>query len=227
MKNAIKIALGSLLLTSAAVYAQTAPPLLPGQYADTVHKTALGNLSSATGDSFITIYNAGSSAVVNNYGPKATSGWITAEIYVFDAADEQLVACCYCPLSPDAAATISAKNLLINNSLTGKAPSSVTVTMVTAPGNANLNQVPGPEFALTKFGTGLRGTRTTTHLAANYPGLTSFATEAPLDVVNISAGEYANAVNLCYTFIYNGSGSGVCGGCAAGASNAVAKRPGL
>jgi len=224
MNNAIKLAIGALMFASTA-YAQTVPTLA-GQYPDTIHKTALGNLSSATGDSFITIYNSGSSAVAGNYGPKATAGWVTAEIYVFDASDEQLVACCYCPLSPDAAATISAKNLLVNNTLTSKTPSSVTVTLVTAAGDANTGQTTGPEVALTKFGTGLRGTRTTTHLAANYPGLTSFVTEAPLDVTNISTGEYANMVNLCYTFVYNGSGNGVCGGCSAGASNAVAHKPG-
>jgi hypothetical protein len=227
MKRTSKLALASLLFASAS-YAQT-PPVLTGQYPDSIQKTSMGNLSSATGDSFISIYNSGSSAVAGSYGPKTTSGWITAEIYVFDASDEQLVSCCYCPLSPDAAATISAKNSLISNPLTGKPPGSVTVTLVTAAGNTNIGQAPGPEYPLgttagARFGTGLRGTRTTTHLAANYPGVAPFVTEAPLNVTNISAGEYANIVNLCYTFIWNGSGSGVCGGCNAGASNAVAPR---
>ena len=224
------LALGAVLVAGASYAANPLPPALSGQYPDTVQKTAIGNINSTSGDGFITIYNSGSSSLAGNYGPKATYGWITAEVYVFDASDEQLVACCYCPLSPDSGATMSAKNMLANNTLTGKTPSSITVTLVTAAGNANGGPTtaltpPGPWQAIAtpySFSTGLRGTRTTTHLAANYPGVAGpFVTEAPLDVVNINAGEYDNMVNSCSSNYNNGSGQGICGGCAGGTSNAV------
>ena len=55
----------------------------------------MGNLNSATGDSYIHMFNAGA-----NGGTNAT-GSIVAQVYVFDAVDEQLIACCSCPGLPD------------------------------------------------------------------------------------------------------------------------------
>lgn len=213
------IAMG-LLLAGSAAFAQT-PLSAPG---DAIQQAAAGNVAQPVGDSFITLFNAGYN------GGTDPSGTITAQIYVFDAVDEQLVAICSCSLTPDAGAEISVKNNLINNTLTGAVPNSVTVKLVATKGP----YAPGTNDATTDqrvtgapgFSSGLRATRLTTHLAANYPGLASFATEVPFSYVAIDSSEYTRMVQLAGFIAQDGSGYGLCestigGSCSKGVSNAI------
>jgi hypothetical protein len=204
MKHLNKLVFGSLLCASVSFGQVLVAP------ADAVQQEALGNLTQPIGDSDILLFNAG-----YNNGDDLL-GTIVAQVYVFDAVDEQLVACCSCRLTPDEAATISGK-LLVANPLTPAIPSSITVKLVaTKGGNAATDQTlagsPG-------FSQGLRADRTTTHLPANYPGIAPFVTETPFKLVTIAKTEYAKMITFCNFIQGNGSGFGICGGCRAGASN--------
>ena len=58
------------------------------------------------GDSYINITNDGANGD-ELLGPGAGSaGYICANVYAFDATDEQEVACCSCPISPNAVASL-------------------------------------------------------------------------------------------------------------------------
>ena len=191
--STISLAVGALLVASTSFGA----PLEAWQ-------TSIGNLNGPSkSDGFISIFNS-------------NAGYVNSQVYVFDAIDEQLVACCYCQLSPNQAATMSAVKMLTSNTLTPAKPTSVTVALVTTTTNY------GPTTPAPTFTTGIRGTRTSTHLAANYPGVAgNFATEAPLSAVSITAAQYAGWANTCGFINADGSGFGICGGCSTGASNAV------
>jgi hypothetical protein len=194
MKYLSKLALGTLLLAVASVsFGQTV--VTP---ADAIQQEEMGNLNSLDGDSFIHMWNAGSNALPGN---------IVAQVYVFDASDEQLVACCSCTLTPDQGVTLSAKKQLIKNTLTGVMPTSVTVKLVaTLGGNAATDQV-----AAGGFTSGLRADRTTTHLTTDYPSIPNFVTEADFKYVQVSTTEYeTRMVGYCANIIANGSTHGIC-----------------
>jgi hypothetical protein len=205
MKHLNKLVFGSLLCASVSFGQVLVAP------ADAVQQEALGNLTQAAGDSDILLFNAG-----YNNGDDLL-GTIVAQVYVFDAKDEQLIACCSCPLTPDAAATISGKTSLIANPLTPAIPDSVTVKLIATKGgfaytDQTLPGAPG-------FSQGLRADRTTTHVTANYPAIAPFVTESPFKLVTIAKTEYAKIILFCQNIHANGSGFGICGGCRGGASN--------
>jgi hypothetical protein len=173
---------------------------------DAVQQATMANLTNPVGDSVVNIFNAGA-----NGGSDAT-GTIVAQVYVFDAVDEQLIACCSCPLTPDQNATISGKNALISNPLTPHIPSSITVKLVgTKGGSAATDQrksgAPG-------FSAGMRATRTTLHVVA---GVGNVITELPFFNVKIADSEYNKLVTTCNFIQLDGSRFGICGGCSAGA----------
>jgi hypothetical protein len=210
MKHFSKLALGTLLLAFASVsFGQVvAPP-------DAIQQEEMGNLLNADGDSFIHMFNAGTNPLPGN---------IVAQVYVFDASDEQLVACCSCTLTPDQGVTLSAKKQLIKNTLTGVLPASITVKLVaTLGGNAATDQTaagaPG-------FTSGLRADRTTTHVTADYTGIPNFVTEVDFKDVSISTTEYeTRMLEFCSDIILNGSTHGICAlpACTKGVAGGVTK----
>jgi hypothetical protein len=211
MKYLSKLALGTLLLAVASVsFGQVlvAP-------ADAIQQEEMGNLNSTVGDSFIHMFNAATN------GGTDGNGSIVAQVYVFDALDEQLVACCSCPLTPDQGATLSAKKQLIKNTLTGVLPSSITVKLVgTKGGNAATDQTAS---SAPGFSSGLRADRTTTHLTADYPGVYNNITEADFKYETISQQEYeTRMVGFCSAIFANGSNHGICVGCTKGVTGGVA-----
>jgi hypothetical protein len=212
MKHLSKLAFGTLLFAFASVsFGQVlvAPP-------DAVQQEEMGNLASTIGDSFIHMFNAGYN------GGSNTNGSIVAQVYVFDAKDEQLVACCSCPLTPDAGATISAKKQLIIDPLTKTPPASITVKLVaTLGGNAATDQTAGGSPG---FSAGLRADRTTTHITADYPGVENSITEVDFKNVTIALNEYERMVTLCGFIRSNGSGAGLCGGCTSGVATGAPQR---
>ena len=214
MKYLSKLALGTLVLAVASVsFGQTV--VAP---ADAIQQEEMGNLNSPDGDSFIHMWNA-----AENGGTDAT-GSIVAQVYVFDATDEQLVACCSCTLTPDQGVTLSAKKQLIKNTLTGVLPASITVKLVaTLGGNAATDQTaagaPG-------FTSGLRADRTTTHVTADYTGIPNFVTEVDFKDVSISTTEYeTRMLEFCSDIILNGSTHGICAlpACTKGVAGGVTK----
>lgn len=247
LRNAI---FGALVAMSAtAAFAQngsatvTAAQNVPGTnnpFGDLIQKAAAGNVN--TNDAYVSLFNSGTIGGFDTNGlltPKGQGGTTTTHVYVFDASDEQLVACCSCQLTPDAGATLSVKNQLINNPGNGVIPASVTITLINSAGTWNDGSLPGPlnnaAFPGPLAG-GLRATRTHTHLSANYAGVTSpFVTESDFKGVTLSASEFNRITNLCLTFGQNGSGKGICGtgagagplgsavACTQGVSNAITK----
>lgn len=212
MKHLSKLALGTLLLAFASVsFGQVVAP------ADAIQQEEMGNLLIASGDSFVHMFNAGTNPLPGN---------IVAQVYVFDASDEQLVACCSCTLTPDQGVTLSAKKQLIKNTLTGVLPASVTVKLVaTMGGNAATDQTaPGAPG----FSSGLRADRTTTHNTTDYPGLPAdFVTEVDFKNVSISTTEYeTRMIGFCADIIANGSTHGICAlpACTKGVAGGVPKK---
>jgi hypothetical protein len=208
MKHLSKLALGTLLLAFASVsFGQVVAP------ADAIQQEEMGNLNSVDGDSYIHMFNGAANPLPGN---------IVAQVYVFDASDEQLVACCSCPLTPDQGATLSAKKQLIKNTLTGTLPTSVTVKLVaTLGGNAATDQTaPGAPG----FSSGLRADRTTTHLTTDYPSIPNFVTEVDFKDVTISTTEYeTRMIGYCSGILANGSGHGICVGCTKGVTGGISK----
>jgi hypothetical protein len=195
------------MLAAASVSFGQTPTNTLNALPDAIQQESMGNLTSPTGDSYIHLFNAGANGGAGN---------IVAQVYVFDAVDEQLIACCSCPLTPDQGASISAKHQLTVNPLTPAMPSSVTVKLVstfagTPATDQTVTGAPG-------FSAGLRADRTTTHLTANYPGIPANITEVDFKNVTISATEYERMVTTCAFINTDGSGFGICGGCTKGVS---------
>ena len=181
------------LLFSAAAFAQnpiTADSPFQVRYA--------ANLN--IGDSVVDITNTG-----------ATGGSICVNVYTF-APDEQEISCCTCQVTPDGLASLSVKNSLINNTLTGVIPPAVVIKLIATRGACNA-AAPG-ELAI-----GLAAWGTTIHalpVTAGSPAGTYGVTETAFTPSTLSATEIARATSLCGFIESDGSGYGICGGCSAG-----------
>ncbi|HEV3333060.1 MAG TPA: hypothetical protein VG096_18860 [Bryobacteraceae bacterium] len=79
------------------------------------------------GDSVVDLTNAGTAG---GFDP---TGDICANVYVF-AEDQQLIACCSCPLTPNHLRTLSVRTDLINNTLTPGVPTAVTIGLLASKG---------------------------------------------------------------------------------------------
>ena len=96
--------------------------------ADAVQVGYAANLGA--GDSVVNLTSAGT---VDGFDP---AGDICANVYVF-AEDQQLIACCTCPLTPNHLKTLSAQKDLISNTLTPGVPIGITTMLVASyPGPA-------------------------------------------------------------------------------------------
>jgi len=173
--------------------------------------------------------------------PYSSDGFICANVYVF-SPDEQLQACCSCPLSPNSLANLTAPQL-VSNTLTGitaEVTSGFTVKLV-----ASVAGVPTPSgFPVSTFhtcdvhtaatvgqvdafgnpigqplATGLAAWAVTTH------GAGAAVTETPFTVGQLSnlnqsprvfASELGRLTGLCSAIVANGSGAGVCPVCTPG-----------
>src|SRR5580704_11954419 len=89
--------------------------------------------------------NVGDSVVdITNTG--ATGNNICVNVYTF-APDEQEISCCTCQVTPDGLASLSVKNSLINNTLTGVVPTAVVIKLV-ATRQTTCNAAAAPIFVL-------------------------------------------------------------------------------
>ncbi len=151
-----------------------------------------GNLN--IGDSELNLTNSGASI-----GVPTTTGNICANLYVI-SADEQLVACCSCPVTPNGLISLSAKSL-ITNTLTPTVPSSMTVAILASANTGACNPaapgvlVPG----LSAWGTNL------------HDG--GAVTETKFVDSTISGPILGRLTSLCGFLQANGSGYGICGVC--------------
>jgi uncharacterized repeat protein (TIGR01451 family) len=159
------------------------------------------------GDSSVNLTNAGW------LGGDDPAGDICADVYVF-APDQQLVACCACPLTPNHIGTLSAHGDLMNNLLTPGAPNSLTVALVAS---TDCNPATVTPASMVE---GLRAWRTTLH---SLPGGKYGDTETEFTGATLSASELIKMTELCGFIESNGSGFGICNSCKSGAAGGSRK----
>ena len=173
------------------------------------------------GDSVINITNTGASGAGFGSGTSAAvTGALCANIYVF-TPDEQIVACCSCPVTPDGLVSLSAQRDLISNTLTQKvAPTSIVIKMVgTIPVGGSCNNS-AAAIATATPAEGLVAWGTKLHANSSPSG--GFAvTETAFTPATLSAGEQARLAYTCGIVVNQGSGNGVCASCRLGGLGAT------
>jgi hypothetical protein len=118
------------------------------------------------GDSFVNITNGGArgAAIEDGTGASVT-GAICANVYVF-SPDEQMIACCSAPVTPNGLISFSARRDLISNTLTPAVPTSIVVKILgSTPVGGSCNGSAAAPGALTSgllaWGTSVHGQTTT------------------------------------------------------------------
>jgi hypothetical protein len=154
------------------------------------------------GDSFINITNDGlNGAPLQGPGFGSQAGDICVNVYTF-SPDEQLEACCSCPVTPNALASFSVNIDLLGTTLTPVKPTSAIIKLV--------GSLPGTNT----LAGGVLAWATTLHLAppvGEAPALA--ATETPFTPGTLSAAELTSITGRCASNIANGSGFGICAVC--------------
>jgi hypothetical protein len=179
-----------------------------GGFADTFQVKYISNLN--VGDSYVNISNAGTSSTT---AFPVQNGNICANVFTF-SPDEQLVSCCSCLVTPDALVSLSARNDLINNTLTPGVPTSLVVKLVASAPSATGGPLVG---GLTAWGETLHATPVN---SATPPG-TYAATETPFTPGSLSPRQLTRFSTLCGFIQTNGSGFGICRSCRFGGLAAV------
>ena len=161
------------------------------------------------------------------------TGNLCANIYVF-SQDEQEQACCACPLTPNALASVDVENDLLGNTLTGvgsmlgsaiiKIIGSETGPIPAPPGHpvcdpGNVNTIiPDKLPAFLGGGGGLFVGQPLASGLLAWQRQGQNGENIPLVSSTLSANELKTAVSLCHAIQLNGSGHGICAtmGCTAG-----------
>jgi hypothetical protein len=148
------------------------------------------------GDSFVDFTNSGATVV------NGASSNLCANVYTFDPAEE-LISCCSCLVTPNGLQSLSVLQSLISNPLTPAVPTSVVIKVV------------GSVPVTGALGGALLAWGTTLHAGPTSPP--SFGlTEGPFARSDLSAAELSHITSTCGFIQANGSGFGICKGCAAG-----------
>jgi hypothetical protein len=134
-------------------------------------------------------------------------GSIGVNVYVFDPSEE-LISCCTCLLTPNALQSLSVKNSLISNTLIPVTPTAVVIKLVAC--------VPGTGA----LASGLVAWGTTLH-AVPTPAAAYGVTETRFTNGTLSAAELTRITSTCGFAQTDGSGFGICKGCAAGGLGAA------
>ena len=177
-------------------------------YADSYQIGYAANLPA--GGSVVNLTNAGTR---NGYDP---AGSICANVYVF-GADQQLIACCACYLTPNHLKSLSVKQDLVNNTLTPGSPTSVSVAILASDplGGTTCDAASVNTGGLEQ---GLRTWSTTVHQA---PGGGNQVTETRFQNADLSATELSKLATYCGFIQANGSGYGICNSCQTGSMGAT------
>jgi CO/xanthine dehydrogenase FAD-binding subunit len=201
--------LSAVLLSTVALAQSNETALDTSPVADAYLVKYFANLDALSGaGNLVNLTNGGT------VGGNDSTDYICANVYVF-AQDQQLIACCTCPLSPNDLKNLWAPDLT-GNTLTLGIPSGITVGLVATadygPGICNAG-VPGVLVP------GLRAWGTTVHFA----GGTSYLTETKFSQVGLGPSEYAKLTSYCGFIQQDGSGAGICNSCQPSASGAAKK----
>ncbi len=152
--------------------------------------------------------NIGDASVdITNSG--ASGGNICANVYTFDPAEE-LISCCTCSVTPNGLQSLSVLKSLISNPLTPAVPSGAVIKLVATTGACNAAVITADNLA-----PGMLAWGTSLHAQPTSP-LSYGVTETPFSVAPLSAAELAHITSTCGFIQSDGSGFGICKGCAAG-----------
>jgi hypothetical protein len=167
---------------------------------DTFQVKYAANLN--VGDSFVDFTNSG--ATVAN----GVSQNLCINLYTFDPAEE-LVSCCTCSVTPNGLVSLSVVRSLISNPLTPAIPTSVVIKAVASTGVCNAS-------AVTTLAHGLLGWGTTLHQNTSTAAPSYGVTETAFSFAELTAAELAHITSTCGFIQSDGSGFGICKGCAPG-----------
>lgn len=156
------------------------------------------------GDSYVDITNTGASTA------NGASQNICVNAYTFDPAEE-LISCCTCSVTPNGLQSLSVLKSLISNPLTPAIPTSVVIKLVASTGTCNASAVTAQTLAA-----GMAAWGTTLHLNSSTATPSYFGTETAFTPASLSAAELTHITSTCGFIQSNGSGFGICKGCAAG-----------
>lgn len=149
------------------------------------------------GDSLVNITNSGASGQT-----------LCANLYTFDPAEE-LISCCTCTVTPNALISLSVLKSLVSNPLTPAIPTSVVIKIVGSTGACNAGAVASPAPGILAWGTTIHANSATTPVSY-------FGTETAFSPATLSASELTHITSTCGFIEGNGSGFGICRGCANG-----------
>ena len=169
------------------------PIFSPGGSSDVFQIRYAANLDK--GDSFVDLTNTGAQG-------NTSGGNICANVYTFDPAEE-LISCCACQITPNGLQSLSVLHSLINSPLTPAIPTSVVIKLVAS--------VPNSEA----LASGMLAWGTTLHATPSTP-VSYELTEGPFSQATLSSAELSHITSTCGFIQANGSGFGICAGCAAG-----------
>jgi len=173
------------------------------------------------GDSFINITNTGAAGAGRGSGTSAAiTGSLCVNVYAFEA-NEEIVSCCSCAVTPNGLVSLSARRDIAANSLfNAGTPTSLIIKLVaTAPvGGSCVNSAAA--VAAGTLSEGMAAWGTTLH--ANKAAGTYAVTETPFTPATLSTAELARLAYTCGVVQYQGSGYGQCNACRLGGSGAAA-----
>ena len=201
--------LSAILITlslSATAFAQVTVNAVNSGVLDSFQTRYFANLSA--GDGAVNMTNIGA---LGGFDP---TGDICANVYVF-SQDQQLAACCTCPLTVNHLTTLSVQRDLISNLLTPGVPSAITVAVIATAesgGQCNASTVTAAQLV-----PGLRVWGTTLH-ALPAGGYTVAETEFSPGL--LSASQLTKLTQYCGFIQAIGSGYGICASCRSGAAGA-------
>jgi hypothetical protein len=211
---------------STAAFAQDAI-VNTGIFVDAYQINYAANLN--VGDSSVILTNTGQQGAFFGATP-ATQGNICVNVYTFDPQEEE-ISCCACLVTPNGLNALSAKNDLINNTLTPAVPNSIVVKLVASqPGTTTTGAftvcnatAPLPTPATQPYTAGATGD-IAVGLRAWVNTLEGNTSAGTYDVVHgaflpsyLGAQELGALTTVCAFNQTNGTGYGICGSCQTGA----------
>jgi hypothetical protein len=180
------------------------------------------------GDSVINLTNTGTLTLPSGL---TTTGNICVNVYTFDA-NEELISCCSCLVTPNGLNSLSAKTDLVSNTLTPGVPTSIVIKLLaTTPLGLSANGTGGTCNAASPTPTpgiagslvpGMRAWGTTIHGLPTTP-VTYGLTETSFLPSTLSPAELTKLTLFCSFIQANGSGFGICKSCRTGGLGASAK----
>jgi len=163
------------------------------------------------GDSYVNFTNSGATVV------NGVSANLCINLYTFDP-QEELIACCTCSVTPNGLVSLSVLQSLISNPLTPAIPTTVVIKAV-ATDDAVCNA-----SAATALAHGLLAWGTTLHQNTSTATPSYAVTETAFSFADLSAAEFTHITSTCGFIQGNGSGFGICKGCAPGGLGAASSK---